>query len=321
MASPPYSYNTAISPSYPSHAQLPQPPKRRQSDMPSSAPSMKRRKASMISTTSTSSAHPLRQTSFPPEQSSRSPAFSRSPSADTMVSSSVAGSSRPKKKKPSKKSKGGANDESSVVDGKSGTPAPAAGKKRRASNASLDDEEEGGGGSHTMALELTSGTKEEKARELEHRALLVRSLDPEQFRRYEAWRACRWPDAVIRRIVNQTLSQSSHPSVIGAVKSIAKIFAGELIEGARRVQDQWLENTREDQVNGLPSPPREEDGEPREVDTRRGPLLPDHLREALRRYKLAREGGLTGQLGLFQLQQQGGTERFGVRVKGRRLLK
>ncbi|CAG8980193.1 hypothetical protein HYALB_00012385 [Hymenoscyphus albidus] len=320
MASPPYSYNTAISPSYPSHSQLPQPPKRRQSDMPSSAPSMKRRKASMISTTSTSSAHPLRQTSFPPEQSSRSPAFSRSPSADTMVSSSVAGSSRPKKKKPSKKSKGGANDES-VVDGKSGTPAPTAGKKRRASNASLDDEEEGGGGSHTMALELTSGTKEEKARELEHRALLVRSLDPEQFRRYEAWRACRWPDAVIRRIVNQTLSQSSHPSVIGAVKSIAKIFAGELIEGARRVQDQWLENTREDQVNGLPSPPREEDGEPREVDTRRGPLLPDHLREALRRYKLAREGGLTGQLGLFQLQQQGGTERFGVRVKGRRLLK
>lgn len=80
-----------------------------------------------------------------------------------------------------------------------------------------------------------------------------------------------------------------------------------------------MENTKEDQRNGLPSPPRE-DGE-KETDSRRGPLLPDHLREALRRYKISRDGGLTGQLGLFQLQQQGGTERYGVRVQGRRLLK
>src|SRR5438045_1563084 len=94
MASPPYnhSYTSAISPPYPSHAQLPQPPKRRQSDMPSSSPAIKRRKASMLSTTSASS-HPLRQTSFPPENNSRTPAFSRSPSMDPMsiVSGSVAG--------------------------------------------------------------------------------------------------------------------------------------------------------------------------------------------------------------------------------------
>lgn len=115
-----------------------------------------------------------------------------------MVSGSVAGSSRPKKKKASKKPKAGGGDEGSVVDGKAG--GVAGGKKRRASNASLEDDEGDGGGSHTMAVDVTSSTKEEKARELEHRALLVRSLDPEQFRRYEAWRACRWPDAVIRRV-------------------------------------------------------------------------------------------------------------------------
>jgi hypothetical protein len=36
------------------------------------------------------------------------------------------------------------------------------------------------------------------------------------------------------QIVNQTLSQSAPASVILAVKSVAKIFAREMIEGARK---------------------------------------------------------------------------------------
>lgn len=120
--------------------------------------------------------------------------------------------------------------------------------------------------------------------------------------------------------MNQTLSQSVGAPIILAVKTITKLFAGELIEDARRIQTQWIKATGEDQTGGLLSPPAENAVES-DNETRRGPLLPDHLREAIRRYKLRREGGLAGQLGLWQLQQQGGVERFGSRVKGKRLLK
>jgi transcription initiation factor TFIID subunit 11 len=121
------------------------------------------------------------------------------------------------------------------------------------------------------------------------------------------------------QIVNQTLSQSAPASVILAVKSVAKIFAGEMIEGARKVQTQWLEASGESQT-GLRSPPAEAD-KPKEKETRRGPLLPDHLRESIRRYKEEGDGGLVGQLGLWQLQAHSGVERFGIKVGGKRLMK
>jgi transcription initiation factor TFIID subunit 11 len=119
----------------------------------------------------------------------------------------------------------------------------------------------------------------------------------------------------MEQIVNQTLSQSAPQSVILAVKSVAKVFIGEMIEGARRVQTQWMESDEEARTV-LPSPPA--DGEEQK---RRGPLLPDHLREAYRRHKLAGEGALVGQLSLWQLQQSSGVERFGVKARGKRLLK
>lgn len=112
--------------------------------------------------------------------------------------------------------------------------------------------------------------------------------------------------------------------MILAVRSVAKIFAGEMVEGARRVQTQWLEASGEDQTTGLPSPPAENGTvkeKEKEKETRRGPLLPDHLREALRRLKLERDGGLSGQLGLWQLQQSSGVERFGAKSMGKRLLR
>jgi transcription initiation factor TFIID subunit 11 len=56
------------------------------------------------------------------------------------------------------------------------------------------------------------------------------------------------------------------------------------------------------------------------TETRRPPLTPDHLREALRRYKAERGGGLVGLMGLDRSQHPTGVERFGNRVRGRRLL-
>ena len=82
MASPPYR-SPATSPPYPSHAALPNPKKR--PTLTLNAPhSNKRRKPSSLSTSTISSAHPLRQTSFPPEESAVAPnQGARSPSVDS----------------------------------------------------------------------------------------------------------------------------------------------------------------------------------------------------------------------------------------------
>ncbi|CZT05910.1 related to transcription initiation factor IID beta chain [Rhynchosporium agropyri] len=316
MASPPYnhSYSSAISPPYPSNSQLPAPTKRRQSDMPSSAPSVKRRKASMLSTTSTtSSSHPLRQTSFPPEHNGRTPAFSRSPSMDTM---SLASGSVAKKKKP-RKSKGKDMDASSTR-AKSVVSNGGKGKRRGSRDQSAEEEDEEDAGD-LMEMDMAAASHEDKVKEDRRRHILTQSFSPDQFARYEAWRSSKLSDAVVRRIVNQTLSQSVPPGVILAVKSATKIFAGEIIERARKVQSQWIEATGDSQT-GLPSPTADGDTA-KEKETRRGPLLPDHLREAFRRHMLEGDGGLVGQLGLWQHQQHSGVERFGVKVQGKRLLK
>lgn len=94
-----------------------------------------------------------------------------------------------------------------------------------------------------------------------------------------------------------------------------------MIEGARKVQTQWLDSAGELQ-SSLSSPPAEGDA-PVEVEKekRRGPLLPDHLREAHRRHLMEGDGGLVGQLGLWQHQAHTGIERFAVKVQGKRLFK
>lgn len=55
-------------------------------------------------------------------------------------------------------------------------------------------------------------------------------------------------------------------------------------------------------------------------ETRRPPLLPEHLREAARRLRMTQEGGLVGMLGLDRTQHATGVERFGNKFGGRRVL-
>ena len=95
-----------------------------------------------------------------------------------------------------------------------------------------------------------------------------------------------------------------------------------MIEGARKVQTQWLKtdiitDEKEQAVRSL-LPNSSAEGE---EFKKRGPLLPDHLREALRRHKLSGEGGNTGLMGLWQQQASSGVERFGTRMGGKRLFK
>lgn len=127
----------------------------------------------------------------------------------------------------------------------------------------------------------------------------------------------------MEQIVNQTLSQSVPPNVILAIKSAAKIFAGEIIEGARKVQTEWVEVNADLQNEiQMPTPPAETNTPvEKEKEKRRGPLLPDHLREAFRRHMLEGDGGLVGELGLWQHQNVSGVERFGTKIGGKRLFK
>lgn len=123
------------------------------------------------------------------------------------------------------------------------------------------------------------------------------------------------------------------------MQSVAKVFLGDIIESSRKVQSEWVTKGNEPQAEpGIEYPEwpyaEEEhwgtgpDGrtksthpkvKPKEVP--KGPLRPDHVREAWRRHKKSSESGNVGGLGLWHKQQSSGVERFGVRTGGRRLFK
>jgi transcription initiation factor TFIID subunit 11 len=196
--------------------------------------------------------------------------------------------------------------------------------------------------------------------------------------RYDAYNRSKLKTADVRRLVNQTLSQSVPANVVTVVSAYTKTFAGLLIEEARTVQAEWMavgekradgvgnpaynrlkraqekttgaqngdqsaENEVEAQgssqkngevkVEPISSPAEQEpqtNGHDEEnsiypggagglsssiEECDRGPLLPDHLREALRRYKKSQNSvGFTG----LSLE---GREVAAARMGGRRLFR
>jgi transcription initiation factor TFIID subunit 11 len=114
--------------------------------------------------------------------------------------------------------------------------------------------------------------------------------------------------------------------VATAVKAVAKLFAGEIIESARNVQAEWVLSG--ESQSELPTPPPSNeaaaaaaaaaaDNTEEEVDLKRGPLRPDHLREAWRRYKVCHESRGVGVQQLWHAQQGTGVERFSTRTRKR----
>ncbi|KAG9240051.1 hTAFII28-like protein conserved region-domain-containing protein [Calycina marina] len=313
MASPPY-HNSPPALSPPFNSPLPQPPKRRQSDMPTGY-STKRRKASMLSTTSSAS-HPLRQTSFPPEGIIKNERYSRSPSFDTMSTASGVIDSKRKRKRPKSRVR---DDTASIAGGKGkSTVSAASGRATKRRGASKDapeeEEEEEAHALNNLGKDMVLQTEDQKRKEQLNRSMFVSVLDSKQTVRYDAWMSAKLSDPVTKRVMNAVLSQSVPGTVSFAVRSVTKVFLGEIIEGARKVQEQWDRSDEEVQdIHKRVNHPV--------TKALRAPLQADHLRESLRRYRAVGEGGSTGQLGLWQMVQHGGVERFASKVGGKRLFK
>ena len=150
MASPPHR-SSAASPPLPSHI----PSKKRPSiNTPSHAPNAKRQKRTSInSTPSTLSAHPLRQTSFPPEESTldtgaRSPSIDSDFTAVTGAKSTTAAAPTRRGRGKGKKTK---NAEGSVKSG--GREKTAESGHREGTFEAVEDEDEDDEGADGMVDE------------------------------------------------------------------------------------------------------------------------------------------------------------------------
>ena len=209
-----------------------------------------------------------------------------------------------------------------------------------------DDEQE----EEIAELNIDEKERERDAEARQYR--LVGTFDEDQAFRYASWRRVKFQNSTLKKLVNQTVSQSVGPIPLAAVNHFSKYFVGEIVERARDVQLEYAkvyEKTREDEKNWRQEElkrleERQASGEVddhnkllardivrlrREVNEyvpnpHKGGLLPDHLREALRRYRIDGEGGGIGFEGLSHalLGATGSaTWRAGDGAAGRRLFR
>lgn len=191
------------------------------------------------------------------------------------------------------------------------------------------DEQEEDEADISNMLGSTTHEAEEETRQTIRRDRLRTAFSQDQDLRFEKWRAVSLKLGAVRKIVNQTTSQSVTPAPLQAIQVYGKWFVAEIVERAREVQAEWavayevrqkeIKEDRQDKLQTLEKKLREEGPKLTEWDRRRlsqqvdrarkevdeyvpnpnkGGLLPDHLREALRRYKADGDTGGTGFEGL-----------------------
>jgi transcription initiation factor TFIID subunit 11 len=185
------------------------------------------------------------------------------------------------------------------------------------------------------------------------------TFTPEQEHRHLMYKRSTLNKTQLKRIVNQTVSQSVTALPLIAIGAYSKFFVGEIVTRALDVQKEWAaafdaniekerERERQRQREIEQEQKRKGDEEAKEKDMsetkagaaknedtkvkktelmpnpHKGGLLPDHLREALRRYKADGEGGGVGfgNTSLGMMGNQGaGTWRVGGGVSARRLFR
>lgn len=444
MASPPYS--TASSPPGPTPLSLP-----RQRPNGLALPPKHRKNST---TSQPTSSHPLRQTSFPPSEDGYSrDGFSPAESLDSLDDAdirSAVGEGDPnsttskKRKRGEKRPRGrppkdprahaAARNKAASVNGSESTARRGGGGGGEPSvvlthsGDEEEDEDDAGGGGEGRAAGDFSLLPAEMDRDKQRKFLFREAVPTAHQARYDSFNTVKLKPADVRKLVNQTLSQSVPANVVTVVGSYTKMFAGMLIEAARGVQGELVAsrekradgegNAAYGRLRGMESPPEvlgweteseseseddqaetevngdkktngddgekddsqalnalpdgdpdssdEKSGEqttnvaalpnnhapkkmkkrlklshPDPLDTSlpehdfsraepgawglgkfvedcdRGPLQPDHLREALRRYKRSRAGGSVGYTGI----SLGGREGTAARMGGRRMFK
>lgn len=324
--------------------------------------------------------HPLRQTSFPSNEAQAALYTPTAPRSETgsISASLVSGFSgttggkrsrgRPKKRKSqpqdiqSSRHGGDYNDDgnSAILDGKdTDTHTSPRSRPRRGGTKSVvsgangppaDDPNAAEDDDDTNAALLDPDSEEsrrlqaELAQEKERIAQLQEALTPEQMQRYTCYLRTKLKSSTLKRIINQTVSQSVTTNPLSAVQWVGKVFVGEIVEGAREVQEEWADGwevarwekwwerevrerrrrrrmTMMTRIQGGVDRDGDEDGKEGEesenendleekspnspivkptadlysgANPHRGGLLPDHLREAVRRYKSNGEGGGVG---------------------------
>jgi len=278
----------------------------------------------------------LRQSSFPPEDGSLAGAtYSRSPSVDstfvqTPSALSAAGpitatDGKKRKRKAKATAAAGGDDAASAASGGGRRSGTATGRASAAGSAGPgrgdepddegDDDDDGGEGA-LDSIEVEPHSEAAELRDRRNLDLLMDAFTPRQKELYEQYRRVKLPIAAVRKLINHTLSQSVVKPISISVQGAAKMFVGELIERARQVQYEQMV-LRDKFPTGEPVP--EEAGiKERTKEMDRGPIQPDHLREALRRYKKDREGGSAGFLGA---SLGGGILHASARMGGKKLFR
>ncbi|CAL8584193.1 hypothetical protein XPA_009797 [Xanthoria parietina] len=250
MASPIYR-SPATSPPYPTSASLPNPKKRPSLSVNSHGPAAKRRKPTNASQNSTpATSHPLRQTSFPPDESAidtgeRSPSVDSDVTGHQSIMTSATGKPKPKKRGRKRKT-----DEATVVSGgRAAAPVDTASAAGQPADEPEDEEDDAD--AEVVGDQEKQRREQQKQKEKADLSVLVDHFTPDQSARYETMRRIKLRKETVRRIVNQTLSQSVPPSIVTGIIGYTKVYMGLLVERARDVQEQNAA------IAAYPTPPSE----------------------------------------------------------------
>lgn len=277
MASPPNYSNT--SPPAPSSLALPR--QRPTLSLPNGSNAARRKPSTTSASAAALSAHPLRQTSFPPQDrfagslgdSNSHLAFSPTESADVSDSEITSAISGPagevdgggrKRKRGEKRNRGRPPKKAalrqgslSLVNGVDDGKRSRRGGTAGASSVAVgegeddedDDEDEDEGAARAVHFEQDRYIANDRARIDLHQQMPLFQQE-----RHDSWHRAKLRTADVRRLVNQTLSQSVPANVVTVVQAYTKMFAGILIEGAREVQSEWMA-VESQRADGEENPP------------------------------------------------------------------
>ncbi|KAI8975973.1 transcription initiation factor TFIID subunit 11 [Pilobolus umbonatus] len=115
-------------------------------------------------------------------------------------------------------------------------------------------------------MDMDAHMQAQMEKQKEDMKILLENFSPQQLQRYEAYRRSALNRTNVKRLVSQILNQQCSQTMAFVVAGFSKVYVGEIIEKAREIMEEWGHT---------------------------GPIRPEHLREAHRRYKKDRVNSST----------------------------